>query len=341
MRLEAYAVVAALALAGCSEPRRGSGARSAGDEDVTFPDEAAAAEASARHPATPTVRAGEEALAAGRVEEAEGLFRQAVAEDPADPRAQLDLGLVLELRNDYDGAEAAYRAALALDPAFPQGLNNLGLLLRDRDRPAESVPLLRRAVEEDPTFGEAWLNLALALEESGDDVGARQAYARAVRLRRDDATARANFGLLLLRLGERDQAALELRRALSLARGDAAALQAIGNGLRRAGQPEAAVRALELAIEARGEPTPALLSELALAHRANGDRAAAKAALEQALRLDEGYATAHTLLGSLLAAEGDYPAAIRHFERYLALEPNGPQAERTRRKLEMARRAAR
>ncbi len=187
------------------------------DSDVRYAEEEASMEAE-RHPASDLVSQGEAELAAGRPRQAMALFEQALAQAPNDPRAHLDLGLVLELGNEFDEAERAYRAALALDPRFPEVLNNLGLLLRDLERPDEAVPLLRLAVTEKPGFGEAWLNLAMALEESGDDAGAEEAYRRAVRLRPDDGVARANFGLLFLRRGRAEQAAIELRRAMPLAR---------------------------------------------------------------------------------------------------------------------------
>lgn len=310
----------------------------AGDEDIMFPDEAAA-QSAPRHEASELVARGEAALARGELQEATAIFREAVAADETDPRAQLDLGLALELANDYAGAEAAYRAAIALDADFAEALNNLGLLLRDRERASEAVPLLRRAVELEPGMAEAWLNLALALEESGDDRGAEDAYRQAIALTPEDPMARANLGLLLLRNGEESAAALELRRGLQHARGNVAALQAIGSGLRQAGHPDGAARAMGMLVDTMEAPTPAVLAELALAQRAGGDRAAAERTLERALAVDETYATAHYLLGSMQAARGAYAEAIQHFERYLTLEPQGAHAERVRAHLNAARRA--
>lgn len=335
--------VAALLALGC--PSEGgstpsAGPTTAGDDDITFPDEGQTSRPE-RHPASELVARGEAALAGGDPRTAFQLFEQAVAETPRDPRAHLNLGLVLELGNEYEAAERSYRAALEIDPGFPEALNNLGLLLRDIERPAEAVDALRRAVAEDPSFGEAWLNLAMAAEDAGDDARAEDAYRRAVRLRPDDGLARTNFGLLFLRRGQNEQAAIELRRALRLVGDDAAALQAIGHGLRRAGQPEPAVRALRAAIEAHGRPTPALLGELALAQRAANDAAGAKSTLQEAIALDASYATGHALLGSLLAADGEYAQAITHFETALRLEPSGPLTARTREQLEAARRAQR
>ncbi len=150
---------------------------------------------------------------------------------------------------------------------------------------------------------------------------------------------RINFGLALIEAGDEENAAIELRRGLPLARGNAAALSAAGNGLRRVGQAEAAVRALTMAIEAHGEPTAALQSELALAQRAAGDRDGAKATLREIIEREPRYATAHYLLGNMLAGDGQYGEAIRHYRRYLALEPNGPMADRARERIGAARRA--
>lgn len=335
-----FALPLLLALAaGCPS---GGGARqraldTSGDEDIAFPDEVEAE--AARHPASPKVAEGEAALAAGNLALAQQAFEEAVDENDSDPRAHLNLGLVRELQNQYPGAESSYRRAVELDPEFAEALNNLGLLLRDLERREEAIDVLRQATAAKRDFGEAWLNLAMTLEEAGQNDAAREAYEEATRLRPDDALARANLGLLWLRLGENDLAAIELRRALPLARGDAAALSAIGNGLRRAGHAEPAVDAMERAIASSEQPAPALYAELALARRANGDAQGAENALDEAIGVDPEYATAHGLLGSMLAARGAYAEAIAAFERALALEGDHALAPRWRQHLEAARAA--
>jgi len=340
MRLRCL-LMSTLLLWGCPPSERGAEEETSGDEDIMFPDEREA-QREASHPATETVARGERTLAEGDLDGAQALFEEAIAEDDEDPRAHLDLGLVFELRNQYEAAEREYRRALAIDGDFVEAINNLGLLLRDLERTDEAIQLLSRAVDLRADFGEAWLNLGMAHEESGDASAAREAYRRATQLLPRDPMPRMNLGLLLLQAGETDQAAIELRRALPLARGNAAALQAIGNGLRRLGEAGGAVRAMSEAVEAmEGGPTPALLAELALAHRANDDREAAEAALARALAIDADYATGHFLLGSMMAARGAYAEAIEHLEATLRLEPRGPHAERARAHLEAARAAAR
>lgn len=334
----------ALALVGCpsTEPERADPEQTGGGE-IMFPDEAEdAARRADEPPASEAVGRAEQLLAAGEAEEARVILEEAVRANPADARAQLDLGLAHEMLGDAQAAEAAYRAAIAAQAEFPEALNNLGLLLREQDRLDEAIEMLRRAVEVRSDFASAHVNLALALEERGDLEAARDAYLQAVRFAPRDPVSRANLGLILLQLGDADQAAIELRRALPLARGNVAALQAIGQGLRLAGQPAQAVTAMTRAIEAREEgPTPALLSELALAQVAAGDRAAAEASLRQAIGLDARYATAHYLLGNVLAAQQQWQEAERQFQRYLQLEPDGPHAAQARERLEIVRRSAR
>ncbi|NOY94425.1 MAG: tetratricopeptide repeat protein, partial [Deltaproteobacteria bacterium] len=240
-----------IALWGCPPNRRSSPATetSAGDEAITFPDEARASQPE-RHPAQGAVAEAERILASGDLDRAQVMLVQAVAQAPEDARARLDLGLVLELRNHYEQAEEQYRAALAIDADFAEAASNLGLLLRDRRRLDEALVQLRHAVEVQPSLAEAWTNLALTLEDSDRALAALDAYRHAVRLSPDAAGPRVNMALLLITLDRGDEAAIELRRALSHAQGDAALLLAIGNGLRRVGQAEPAVRALSMAIEA-------------------------------------------------------------------------------------------
>jgi tetratricopeptide (TPR) repeat protein len=331
-------VIAAL-LAGCPTGSTTEPTDETQGDEIEFPDEREARERDANAPAASAeVERAERLLAEGEASEARELLEAAVRENPNDARAQLDLGLAFELEENVEGAERAYRASIAADPSFPEPHNNLGLLLRDLDRGGEAIAELREAIRLRPDFASAHVNLALALEESGDVGGAIEIYRTAVRLAPRDPMTRVNFGLALLASGNAEQAAIEFRRALPLAGENPAALQAVGNGLRRVEQFDLAVTAMERAVEAMGdEVTPALLSELALAYRANDDREGAERTLNRALEVDPRYATAHYLLGNMLAGRGAFAEAIRHYERYLALEPQGELAARVRDRLREAR----
>src|SRR5690606_21558015 len=95
-RTERMVVTALLALGllGCGGGTTSAGsAGSAGSEEIEFEDEAAARRAP---PASEAVAEAESLIAAGEIERAVPLLEQAIARDPNDVRARLDLGLAHE-----------------------------------------------------------------------------------------------------------------------------------------------------------------------------------------------------------------------------------------------------
>jgi Flp pilus assembly protein TadD len=61
----------------------------------------------------------------------------------------------------------------------------------------------------------------------------------------------------------------------------------------------------------------------------DGDSSGALEALERALELDENLAEAHLSIGIVLENGGRNRDACRHFQRYLDLAENGPEADVT------------
>lgn len=296
------------------------------EDDIEFEDEAIG-----RHAASERVRAGEAKLVEGDLAGALADFEAAIAEDPSDPRAHLDLGLALELAEDFEGAERAYREAITLDPDFPEALNNLGLLLRDSDRALEASRLLRQAIGLRPRYAEATLNLGLALEDMGDNQGALEAYQEATRLSPDDAYPRVSLGLLLAKMGDATNARTQLQRARPLARGDAGTLLEIGSALRQLSDFEGAERAIRDAIAANDETvTPTLAAELALAQLGRADNAGARATLDEAIAQHPDDATLHFLSARVAVERDDVPAARAAFTRFLELEADSERATSVR-----------
>ncbi len=294
----------------------------------------------AKPAASSSVKAAEALLNKGDAQGAREKFEAALAENPGDARALLGLGLAHEALGDQKAAEKAYRSAIQADDSLAEAHNNLGLVLRDQDKLSDAIAAFEAALTRDPNLASAAANLALAYEDAGQPEQAQAAYQRAVALTPKDAMLQANYGLFLLNQGNASAAVDALRNGLKVAAGDRAALLALGNGLRRAEKPDEAVRALRGAIEADdGKPTAALLSELALAQNAADDAAGAKASLEQALKLDPNYVTAHYLLGSVLAGQGDYQAASEHYQRCITLAPRSDLAARAKQKLELIKQA--
>jgi len=306
---------------------------------ASLPDEAPPSRSRAVPEASEHVKVAEQKLQAGDAASAKILLEQRLADEPRDARALLDLGIASEMLEDPEAAKSAYRKAIDLEPELAEALNNLGVLLRDQGALDEAVPLLERAARHNPGSANVQRNLALALEDKGDAAGAERSYRTALELEPEHVMTRINLGLLLVDTGKADAGATELQRAQEQAAGNRPALLAIGYGLRRAGNAQGALSAMRAAVDSGGEPTPAVLAELALAQRAADDRDGGIATLERALALDAKYATAHYLLGNMLAGDKAFDKARKHYLKYLELAPQGEHAERTKERLQAIKRA--
>ena len=103
-----------------------------------------------------------------------------------------------------------------------------------------------------------------------------------------------------------------------------------------------AARVLREAVEAEEEPAPAaVLAELALALFAANERPEAEATLRALLEREPSYATAHYLLGNMLASREAWSDAAAAYRAYLRLEPRGPSSGQARERLEFVQRRAR
>ncbi len=294
-----------------------------------------AVEMVSRPAASPDVLRGERLLVEGKVGEAKRVFQQALADDPNDPRAWLDLGLAHEAAGSWTSAEKAYRRAIENDRNFAEAFNNLGVLLREGGNLAEATTTLERAVALDPQLTAARFNLGLAYEEQGRLAEAEGEYLATIDRLPEDAVPRINLAMMLLEMGRPEDAAVQLRAARPMVRGDVLLSIAVGEGFRRAGLSAEAVPVLRTALRQASDPPPTeLLAELALAYYATGDLDAAEATMRRAVGQDELDATLQYAYGSILAKQGQLGKARAHLRRAAKLDPDGPYADRARARLE-------
>lgn len=108
--------------------------------------------------------------------------RQLVADRPADAAAHNDLGNLLLLAGDEEGAEAAYRRAIEMAPDHASYHYNLALLLQQTERPRRALEQYRRAAELDPTNAWAAYQVGAIYEARGRNRAAVEWYGRAFRL---------------------------------------------------------------------------------------------------------------------------------------------------------------
>jgi len=115
-------------------------------------------------------------------DEAESLYKRAIALDPSLAIAYTNLGNIRFRRGDEAGAERFYAQALEVDPKQPEAHYNIGYVALEHGEAARAVPYFEKAIVADPRFADAHFNLAMALEQLGQRAKARPHWKRYLEL---------------------------------------------------------------------------------------------------------------------------------------------------------------
>jgi tetratricopeptide (TPR) repeat protein len=197
------------------------------------------------------------------------LIERAVSHDPDVAKYHANLGTALMELRRFDVAARVFERAVALDPDYTEAHYNLGLALESRNRLDEAVASYRHVLEIDPAHADACNNLGVALQLDGRIGEAREYFRRAVAIEADHVHALSNLGRSILEDGSAEEALVHLRRALEINPDDPDVLACIGDAL----------------------------SE-------QGDLESSEAHLRRAISIDPNHAGARSRLGSLLARQG-------------------------------------
>ena len=107
------------------------------------------------------------ALEKTNAEDALAAYERAIGCDPARLDARINLGRLLHELERYEEAERVYRDAVASCGNDPLLLFNLGVLLDEMDRTEDAIQAYEGALREDPGLADSHYNLALLYEEVG------------------------------------------------------------------------------------------------------------------------------------------------------------------------------
>ena len=152
----------------------------------------------------------------GRHDEAIDLIGQAIANDGSRAEFHSNLGEVHRMCGRPAQAEQSYRAALALNPDIVAAHGNLGHALLSQDRIEAAAESYQRAAALDPGNAGVLVNFAFTLIELGRLQEAEQRSRQALALRPGDAESHQFLAIALAGLGRFDEAAESYRRAITL-----------------------------------------------------------------------------------------------------------------------------
>ncbi len=133
-------------------------------------------------------------------------------------------------------AETLYRQVLSMMPSHPGALNLLGVLMHQTQRPEEACQLLAKAIAADPAAADYYSNLNVVLTAMGRHAEAMDAILQAVSRDPRNPEYLNNQGVTQMRLGQwaaaknSFQAALQLRPEFPAAVKNLAELEQLSHG---------------------------------------------------------------------------------------------------------------
>jgi len=259
---------------------------------------------------------------AGRVREAEQMYRGILSAQPRNAQATYLLGLLALQVGKPQVALDIVSQAIRLEGGHPQFHATLGEALRGLNRTADAITSYRQALRLKPDFAEAHNNLGTLLESIGDAAAAEASYRAAIDCSSGSPSGYSdphhNLGNLCQQQGRRDEAVDAFRRAVELNPGNTASRLSLASVLQSLGRSDAAIAEFE-AVHRTSSQTPQAHLALGAGLQGSGNYEAAVANYRRAIEIDPYYADAYYNLGTALhALERDaeavdaYTEAIRH-----------------------------
>jgi predicted O-linked N-acetylglucosamine transferase (SPINDLY family) len=257
---------------------------------------------------------------AGRLTDAERVFRQILDGDPNNTDALHRLGILAIQTQNYPAAVEFLTRAAQLLPDDPLVHISLGQAFAAAKRPGDAMAVFQRAVQIRPDLQEALFGLALAYQAAGGREQAVQAYQRLLQLHPKFAEAHNNLGNVLFALGRLDEAASAYRRAVQLQPDYVGAIGNLGSALMALKRYEEAVAVFRqgLAIEPNSPLIRNNLGNLLSVLKRYDESIVI---LRGALELNPNFVQAAYNLGNALQGRGKFTEAAEMFRRAIALDP--------------------
>jgi tetratricopeptide (TPR) repeat protein len=261
----------------------------------------------------------------GSHEAAVDMIRLAIAIDGKQAAYHSNLATVLRAQGNLDEAAACCKRALALNPGLVEVHTNFGNILQAQGKLDEAVACQQRALALKPDCAEAYYNLGIARQAQGKLDEAVACYERALTLKPDYPEAHGNLGTALQAQGKLDDAVASYERALALKPDYAKAHGNLGIVLQAQDKLDEAAACYERALALKPDYAE-VWNNLGTARHAQDKLNDAAACYERALLLKPDYPEAHHNLGCVLYSLGNVDEALVRHRRALALQPDYPQA---------------
>jgi tetratricopeptide (TPR) repeat protein len=137
----------------------------------------------------------------GQIDDAAGIYRQVLAQEPKNADALVYLGIACFDQRDFEQSVAVYREAIAIRKHFPIAWNNLGNSLRMLSRVDEAEDCFEIALKQKPGYLSALKNRGTLWIWSGEVERGMRWYERGLQFDPHNAELHRNLGVIHLLLG--------------------------------------------------------------------------------------------------------------------------------------------
>ena len=252
---------------------------------------------------------------AGRLQDAEALYRQILQAEPNQPDALHLLGLIAHQVGRPEVAIDLISKAIAINPAVAALHNHIALAYQAQGRLEEALDHLRQAITLKPAFAEAYYNLGLILQKQGKLEEAEAQYQSALVFQPTFADAWNNLGNVLRTQGKLEEAVAKYRQALLVESTHTEASYNLGNVLQAQSKLEEAAAHYRQVLTFKPTHVEALYS-LGLVLQEQGKLEEAVSQYERVLSLKPDFAGAENQLMHQLQRLCDWKYLEKHIEHH-------------------------
>lgn len=260
---------------------------------------------------------------AGRIPEAEAIYRQVLQIDANCPAAYHLLGVASSQRGNKREAVELIRRAIALNPNVPEFHSNLALVFIEDNRPDLALASAKRAVELNARYPDALNHVGNALRMLGRPEESIAALQEALHIRPDFSDALQNLSLVLMESGRIDEAVQVSQRATANRQGDPKHHLHLGRVLHKQKQHEQAIAEYRKVLATDFMPAEAH-NNLGAVYQDMGRVDEAIASYRKALEIEPAHAGAFNNLGYAMSTIGRVSESIENYLKSVALRPDAP-----------------
>ena len=265
---------------------------------------------------------------AGRLQEAEQIYRAILAVQPRHALANHNIGVLASQVGNLDAAEYHIRIAVDIIPNNTQFLSNLGEIFSRVKKLDDADIVLRKALEIDPKNTDALVNIGSNLSKQERLKSAEQALREALEIKPDHVGALMNLGAVLNKQERLEEAEIILRKALEIKPDHVDALVNLGVTLNTQKRLEEVEIILRKALEIKPDHVDALVN-LGVTLNKQERLEEAETILRKALEIKPDHVAALVILGITLFEQNHIKNSKIALIKALRIDRENPDAHIT------------